>query len=174
MSYNIAMEKRKVGRPTKYSSKIADEICDWLASGQTLTSYCKIPGNVCYQTVMYWIWHDSEYRAEFSEKYAKAREMQAEKMADEITDIADDDSQDYEFKESEDGTTATPVFLKENVQRSRLRVDSRKWIASKLLPKKYGERITTQHEGGININCDLADRLAEALDRAKNGTGKAE
>jgi hypothetical protein len=85
----------------------------------------------------------------FTEQYARAREAQAELYADEIVDIADDDRNDYGFKESEDGTgkSGIAIIMPDNVQRSKLRVDARKWVASKLLPKKYGDKIQATHTG---------------------------
>ena len=91
----------------------------------------------------------------FADQYAHAKRMQADLFAQEIIDICDDDSQD---------TIIDPESGKERcnnewVQRSRLKIDTRKWIASKLLPKVYGERqqvdsnVTLLHESGIK---DLA------------------
>ncbi len=138
--------KRKEGRPRKYSPELAELICNLIASGKSLTSICKLDNMPCYVTVMSWLWTNSPYRDEFLNKYARAREIQAERYADEINDIADDGTNDYGFKEGDDkdGAGAKPFFIKEHVLRSRLRVDSRKWIASKLLPKKYGDSSTLQ------------------------------
>ena len=63
---------------------------------------------------------------EFAEQYARAREVQAETLADEIVSIADEDG---------------------DPQRQRLRVDARKWVASKLKPKRYGDKVTNEHTG---------------------------
>lgn len=72
----------------------------------------------------------------FLAQYAIAREAQAELYADEIIDISDDSTQDDLFNDE-----GKRVLNAEWVARSKLRVDARKWIASKLLPKKYGEKI---------------------------------
>jgi hypothetical protein len=80
--------------------------------------------------------------AVFADQYARAREAQADTLADEITDIADDGSRDYAA--SEDGR---PVVDHDHIARSRLRIDARKWIASKLKPKKYGDKIENTHVG---------------------------
>lgn len=91
----------------------------------------------------------------FADRYARAVEDRAELLADEIVSIADDAANDYGFKEGEDkdGAGAKPVFLSENVQRSKLRVDARKWVASKLFPRKYGEKVQNEvtGEGGKAI-----------------------
>lgn len=78
----------------------------------------------------------------FREQYARAREAQADTLADEILDIADDATND--FMMTEQGLK----YDGDSVQRSRLRVDSRKWLAGKLRPKKYGDKIETEHTGG--------------------------
>lgn len=96
-------------------------------------------------TVFVWL---TENEA-FAEQYARAREAQADYYADEIVDISDDSANDYGFKEGEDkdGQGAKPVFLAENVQRAKLRVDSRKWVAAKLRPKKYGDFMRNELTG---------------------------
>jgi hypothetical protein len=98
---------------------------------------------------MDWLWKETDYREEFSHMYAKARESQAEVLADQIIEIADDSTGDYIFVESQDkdGQGAKKVVNKEYVKRSALRVDARKWAAAKLLPKKYGDKTQMEHSG---------------------------
>jgi hypothetical protein len=138
---NRAMEndkpKNKGGRPRKYSRKLADEICRLISSGISLNKIEKMPGMPSYQTVMRWLWRDHPDKDWFRQNYAWSREIQAERMAEEINDIADDSEKDYEI----DPDTGLAKFCKESVLRARLRVDARKWTASKLLPKKYGEKL---------------------------------
>jgi hypothetical protein len=76
---------------------------------------------------------------EFAEQYARARELQAERFADDIIEIADDKSEDVY------GELEMPNSVA--VARAKLRIDSRKWIASKLLPKKYGDKLQTEVSG---------------------------
>lgn len=83
------------------------------------------------QTVFSWM----RKHPEFLEQYARAKEESADALADEILDIADDSTNDT--VETEDGVRVNH----ENIQRARLRVDTRKWIASKLKPKKYGDKL---------------------------------
>lgn len=89
-------------------------------------------------TVFKWLGQQED----FAKQYARAREAQADALADEIVDISDDGSRDY-FKDS-DGQI---VVNHDHIARSRLRVDARKWIASKLKPKKYGEKLSTELTG---------------------------
>jgi hypothetical protein len=74
--------------------------------------------------------------------YARAREAQAELYASEIIDISDDATQDELFTDE-----GKRVCNAEFVMRSKLRVDARKWVASKLLPKKYGDKVTQEITG---------------------------
>ncbi|CAB4121084.1 hypothetical protein UFOVP154_22 [uncultured Caudovirales phage] len=87
---------------------------------------------------------------EFAEQYARAREAQADTLADELTDIADDGSNDWMERKDAEGVIIGWRENGEAVQRSRLRVDTRKWIASKLKPKKYGDKTETTLVGDPN------------------------
>jgi hypothetical protein len=143
-------EDRVPGRPLTYTEELADEICAWLSSGKTLTSYCDKPGKPSYTTIMNWLWKGSKwYKEDFSKKYDMARQMQSECLADSIMDIADESSGDWSETELKDGKKKV-VFNPEAVQRSRLRMEARKWIASKMWPKKYGEssNLKVSGEGG--------------------------
>ena len=79
-------------------------------------------------------------------QYARAREEQAETYADEIVAIADDGRNDTYIDENGNERVNQDV-----VARSRLRVEARKWVASKLKPKKYGDRLQNEHTGTIEI-----------------------
>lgn len=163
-----------MARPSSYCAETTDTICDLLAHGKSLVTICKLDTMPHYSTVMDWI----AKHPEFAEKYARAREAQAEYMAEEILSIADDDSGDALF--TEDGKR---VMNSEFVARSRLRVDSRKWLASKLLPKKYGDYQkvdqTTQPRmeelSDEQLDSELKRRAAEAgIGLALGGEGETE
>ncbi|WAX26339.1 terminase small subunit [Ralstonia phage p2110] len=130
--------RRKVGRPSIYSEKLAMEICLRIACGDSVRTICKDAGMPSQDTIYRWVFQN----AEFSEKYARARAMQMESWADEILGIADDGSNDT--YEDEDGNPRTDHDV---IARSRLRVDTRKWLMSKLAPKKYGDKVDVNHGG---------------------------
>jgi hypothetical protein len=142
--------KHAGGRKRKYSKKLAEKICSLLAQGNPLTKICKLENMPHRYTVMRWLFETSDFQEEFRDMYARARESQAEVLADEIIEIADDSSEDFIFAEGEDkdGNGAKKFINKEYVKRSALRVDARKWVAAKLLPKKYGD--LTRHEVTVN------------------------
>lgn len=84
---------------------------------------------------------------EFVEQYTRAREAQADTLADELIDIADDSANDYYDKAVGSEGETQRVVDAEHINRSRLRVDTRKWIASKLKPKKYGDKVSAELSG---------------------------
>lgn len=116
------------GRPPIYSEELADAICERLSDGRSLRSICldeDMPGQT---TVFKWLASNEE----FAKKYARAREAQADAIFDEMLDIADDGTNDYMGDDEK--------YNGDAVARSKLRVDTRKWMASKLAPKKYGDK----------------------------------
>ena len=123
--------KNKPGRPTTYTSELANEICDSIASSSKGTKkLCKENQHwPCQDTLFTWL----KIYPEFSEQYAQAKRCQIEVFIDEILDIADDSSQDQVMN-----TQGNIVCNSEFIARSRLRIDTRKWLAAKLVPKIYG------------------------------------
>ena len=133
--------KKKRGRPSIYSKALAKTICRRLAEGESLRSICKDAAMPAISTVLAWLF-DGEHD-EFSEQYARARRAQAELRADEVIDLADDNAADWTIDEK-----GKKVVDHDHIARSRLRVDTRKWVASKLLPKVYGDKVQHTGEGG--------------------------
>ncbi|MEQ4988038.1 DNA packaging protein [Proteus sp. fly-1089] len=153
-------KKNKGGRPSSYMPEVAEDICKLLMEGESLRQICKRPSLPAISTVMEWLQKHEEFR----EQYARAREIQAELLAEEIIEIADDSSGDVIV--DDDGKEQTNH---ERVARSRLRVDARKWYASKLAPKRYGDRI--QHEQKITITDLTDDELDKRIKELNNGQG---
>jgi predicted ATPase with chaperone activity len=130
------------GRPTDYSSEIADEICRRISQGETVRQIIAAEGMPAESTIYLWI----AKHPEFSEKYARAREVQLERWEDEIVEISDDATNDWMARE--EGAKAVDH---EHISRSKLRVDTRKWIMSKRLPKKYGDRVDSRVTGADGV-----------------------
>lgn len=128
----------KAGRPTKFTPKIADLICDGLANGKSLVRILKHDESLpIYSTVANWLLRGEKGEKpfkEFLDMYVQAREIQSDYLADEILDISDDSSNDTRHNKNGDA-----YCDHEWVQRSKLRVDARKWVAARLRPRKYGE-----------------------------------
>lgn len=130
------------GRPTIYSDELVTQICMRLAEGESLLKICREDAMPSRGTIFRWLIEN----VEFKNKYEAAREMQAELFADELNEIADDGTNDWMESADKEGGVGYKLNG-EHIQRSRLRIDTRKWIASKLKPKKYGDKIQAEHTG---------------------------
>lgn len=138
------------GRPSEYSQATADEICERIAKGESLRSITSagrddfIP---CESTVRNWLAKGEagdEPFAGFLRQYARAREHQADAKFDEAWEIAQ---------------KATP----ENVAVARLQIDTIKWQASKLVPKKYGDKLDVNHGGDVGVSITYVSPEAPPL-----------
>ena len=120
------------GRPSTYTPELGDKLCRQLSMGKSLRTACKDDDMPCIVTVYSWM---RKY-PEFLNQYARAKEDASDALVEDMLDIADEQSGD-------------PA-------RDRLRVDTRKWIASKLKPKRYGDKLAlTDPDGGpltVTIN----------------------
>jgi len=151
------------GRPSLYTEEIANEICERLAAGQSLNEICRDDHMPAESTVRNWAVDDKH---SFFAKYARAREVQADFHADELLAISDDGSNDWMARQGKDDAPGY-VLNGEHVQRSRLRVDTRKWLMARMAPRKYGERTTTEltgKDGGAIQTENVSDiELAKAM-----------
>lgn len=154
------------GRPSDYSQEMADNICAQLAEGISLRTVCLAEDMPDKSTVFRWI----RSHAEFRDQYARAKEEGADAMVEEMLDIADDGSNDWMERTGKDKESIGWMENGEAISRSRLRVDTRKWIASKLRAKKYGDKIDHQHTGPgggpIVTRIELVDLDAASPDQA--------
>ncbi len=146
----------------RFSKEIAKKICDRLASGETLQSICKTKGYPKVQTVITWALGNQKTAkaAGFPEHYAQARLIGYHVMADQCLGIADDGLNDWV-----ENNKGEKVLDHEHVQRSRLRLDTRKWLLAKCLPKIYGDKInpdTSEEESeSLTINFNVANPKGE-------------
>ena len=118
-------------------------ICDRIANGESLRQICDDEGMPAASTVFLWLNADET----FSEQYARAREAQADAIFDEILLIADDGRNDWMERKNSDGQNIGWMENGEALRRSQLRIEARKWMAGKMKPKKYGDKITNEHTG---------------------------
>lgn len=135
----------KAGRPSLYTIELADYICEQIADGKSLRSICDADGMPNRGTVFRWLAESEASDKIFSHQYARARQTQADVLFEEILDIADEQvtmvKKNKHQPGAEEGEEVEVVFDPTAVQRNRLRVDSRKWMAGKLRPKVYGEKL---------------------------------
>ena len=131
---------------TKYTPELGDKICERIATSTIgLIHICK-DLDLPYSTVTGWI-YDKDH--EMSGKYTRAKELQMYHMADELLDIADDGSND--LMTIVKGDESYEQENKEVVNRSRVRLDTRKWLMSKLLPKTFGDKLEIENKGEITV-----------------------
>lgn len=138
------------GRPSEFTQSIADEICDRIAKGESLRSITSPERDdfmPCESTVRSWLAKGDagdEPFAEFLRQYARARDHQADAKFDQAWEIAE---------------KATA----ENVAVARLQIDTIKWQASKLAPKKYGDKLDVNHGGEVGVSVTYVQTAAPAL-----------
>lgn len=120
-------KKRVAPAQDKLSAMGIEKVCEQIAECKPLHKIAAAAG-VSKGVLITWL-------AGFPDQYARAREAQADKFAEEILEIADES--DHDLVPTEQGLAVNH----EAIARSRLRVDARKWLASKMAPKKYGEKI---------------------------------
>lgn len=118
-------------------NEIVTEVCTLIASGKSMRDAIKEVGKASRQSVFDWINEDKKKL----DQYARAMEYRADCIFDDIIDIADNTEGDMMMDEN-----GREKVNHENIQRSRLKVDTRKWIISKMMPSRYGEKldITTE------------------------------
>lgn len=144
------------GQPTEFTQEMADRICSLVESTPMgLRRLCDThPDLPVPTTVKKW----RKKFPQFEAQYAQAKRQQIEMMADDIIDIADDGSNDVTTNEDGD-----KIVNQDEIARSRLRVDSRKWLLSKLIPDQYGDQIKVEHSGHVGLTLDeMRQRLKEA------------
>jgi hypothetical protein len=126
-----------MARPTLYSEKMGKAICLAISEGASLREICAIDSMPDKSSIFKWL----VTHKEFTDQYAHARAVQAEMSTEEMLYIADDVTGDVS------GELQIPNGVA--VQRAKLRIETRKWIASKLLPKKYGDKQQMEHTGEV-------------------------
>ena len=142
---------------TRFSQEIFDKICVRIANGESLRKICKDDKMPNITTVWHWLNNNEA----LDKQYTRAREEQAETFVDEILDIADESKDDTSIDEN-----GKLIINQEVIARSRLRVDSRKWIASKLKPKRFGDYTKIQAE--VKDTSSTSSWLGEVLSEIDN------
>jgi hypothetical protein len=121
-----------MGRPSTFADEIFGQICDRLADGQTLSQICRDPEMPDRETVKRWTRNDDGRRRQ----YDMARQDGMDALADTIVDISWDTSNDTTTTER-----GTAVANHEWIARSRLKVDTIKFLMSKINPARYGDKL---------------------------------
>lgn len=132
----------KRGRPSLYTLELAEEICRRLSGGETLRAICSEDDKPHATTVLEWVRED---RGGISNRYTHARELGFAAIGEEMMRIADEPVRAEKVTIKADGTTETVTM--DAVDRSRLRVDTRKWLLTKWAPKLFGDRSALEVTG---------------------------
>ena len=127
-------EEKPIGRPSLYTEELANEICVRLGLGESLRKICLDDGMPSLASVMSWL----TKKPDFLEQYTRAREIQAETQFDELIDIVDQPPELSHITNNK-GELVEVKFDSSYVAWMKLRVDTRKWTAARMAPKKYGE-----------------------------------
>lgn len=150
-------KNRGSGRPSDYSEELAEAICEAIIDGKSLRRFCAQPHMPNRSTVFRWL----EQHEDFATKYTRARRLQSEFLDDLVQDTADE---------------STP----ETAAADRVKIAAYQWRASKLAPKKYGDRVLNEHSGPDGgpietkdvTDLDRAKALAALLAKVKAGKGE--
>lgn len=129
------------GRPSDYSPEVAARICEEMITGRSLRSICADSDMPSISSVYLWM----SKHPEFSQQYARAQVDRATAMAEEILEISDDSADDVLIQDDR----AYPNSV--SVARDKLKVDTRKWLLSRMDPKRYGDKVETVHSGSLEV-----------------------
>lgn len=136
-------ETKKLGAPEiPFNQDTAKHICDMIESGMTLNAICQLPDVPSIPTVYKWL----DNHPDFFQDYARARSKQADTFADMVM---------------------TEAFNSHDAQIGRLRIDALKWTASKLAPKKYGDKVEVEQTGNTNFKISFAVPERDTRDSLK-------
>ena len=123
--------KSNAGRPTIYSKELIERICEQVSNGKSLRAVCRAKDTPSMSTVMVWLGENDE----FSEQYRKATEQREDFHFEEMMEIAD---------------KVLPESAE--VAKAKLQIDTRKWVLSRMNPKKYGDKQQMEHSGDVAVN----------------------
>lgn len=144
---------------SSYTEELADIICERIANGESLRAICEDEDMPDKATVFRWL-ADKAHES-FRDQYARAREAQADALVDDILSIADDGTNDWMEKRDAEGEAIGWRENGEAMRRSQLRIDARKWIAGKLKPKKYGDKIEIGGDATNPLHTVIEHRIVD-------------
>lgn len=155
----IAPQKKKTGRPSKYTPEIAQEMCKMLADGIPLREICRQEGFPAWQTVYDWMWKDDSLGEEgvgLSVAIAKAREIGQDAIAEQIWIEV---NQEPERILSEGGGRIDPGY----VQWQRVKAEIGLKLLAKWNPKRYGDKVSLGGDPGNPIQTQIDVSLFDTL-----------
>lgn len=149
-------EPAKRGRPSTFDQAVADEMCERLSKGETLTDICRDERMPAVRTVSHW----KEASAPFKADFARAREEGFDAIAAECLEIADETA--FDTISTKEGERANAEWI----SRSKLRIETRLKLLSKWDPKRYGDKVTQELTGPNGGPVEISEIRRMVIDSA--------
>ncbi len=146
-----------MARPTILTPEVKEAFFDAILDGVSVREFCKRDGAPEERTIYKALARDPE----FVQDYARVKDMMMVRFEADLIEIADDTAQDTHTTTYEGGVERTSPNT-EWISRARLRVDTRKWLMSKLAPKKYGDHLKIDQETKHSVD-DSVGALMERV-----------
>lgn len=140
-------------RPLSYTPELANAICEQLAACGSLRAVCRQDGMPNRTTIMRWVVDDIDG---FAAKYARAKDLGIDEFVEETLEIADDGSNDWMV------TERGPQVDSEHIARSKVRIETRRWLAERMAPKRYGVKQGLELTGKDGAPLAVVDETAKA------------
>lgn len=152
----MSKEKKKVGRPSKFTKELQEEMLERLSQGESARNICREAHMLSWSA--FCAFKRKPENKEFQDQYIVAWEDGLEAWEADLDKIAHDESRDL-IPDGKGG------FKSDNtaVNRDRLKIDTRKWIMCKRMPKKYGDKLEQEvnHTGSFTINFAVTNKEDE-------------
>jgi len=143
-------EPKKIGRPPEpVPADKAQEICEWISQGKTLRQWCR-ENEIHYSTVYLWLEKDKD----FAQRFAHAREVGHDAIADECLEIIDEEAEMAETFSKDGGSSHRDGA---HVSWMKNRVEMRLKLLAKWNPKKYGEKVGVEHSGSVALDAAILE-----------------
>lgn len=157
--------KPNLGRPTGYTESLGARVCELLMQNHTLRQIEARDDMPTRQTICNWL---AKHEA-FFDQYVRAREVQTLLDEDEIQELAEDSRNDWVERERK-GQLVTELD-REHLERTRLRIDTKKWLMGKRNAKRFGKSVavTGKDGGAVKHELSTVGDVLDAIDGA--GTG---
>lgn len=139
------------GRPTLRTQEIEDALIEWISSGQTLRDFCRQEGNPAWRTIYDWLEGD----ADFSARFARARELGHDAISEEALAIADTPIEGITVTTDEDGKSKQ--VRGDMLGHRKLQVETRLKLLAKWNPKRYGDKTEHTMNGPVSLELKGSD-----------------
>ena len=153
-------QDRKPGKEFTYTREVFEAIIARVATGESVRSICKDEGMPTRDTFFVWLYRDPT----LADQYAHAKAISAYADEDELNEISDDGTNDWMEKRNKDGEIIGYQLNAEAVQRSRLRVETRRWLMERRMPTRFGQKVDVNH--GVQPDNPLSSLIAAVSGRA--------